>query len=84
MKFENERFQNNHRFCPEKVVHSDSLFGILYAEVKQMNMLKQLNRAMDYIESNLCAEFDLDEAADIACVTADSFNRFFSTPPVCY
>lgn len=43
-----------------------------------MNMLKQLNAAIAYIESNLCAEFDLDVAAGIACVTADSFLRFFS------
>ena len=47
-------------------------------EVKQMNMLKQLNAAIEYIEANLCAEFDLDTAAGIACVTADSFMRFFS------
>ena len=47
-------------------------------EVKQMNMLKQLNAAIEYIEANLCAEFDLDTAAGIACVTADSFIRFFS------
>lgn len=43
-----------------------------------MNMLKQLNAAIEYIEANLCAEFDLDTAAGIACVTADSFIRFFS------
>lgn len=43
-----------------------------------MNMLKQLNAAIGYIEANLCAEFDLDTAAGIACVTADSFTRFFS------
>ena len=43
-----------------------------------MNMLKQLNLAIEYIEANLCAEFDLDTAAGIACVTADSFIRFFS------
>lgn len=43
-----------------------------------MNMLKQLNAAIAYIESNLCAEFDLDVAVGIACVTADSFLRFFS------
>ena len=43
-----------------------------------MNMLKQLNEAIEYIEQNLCAEFDLDEAARLACVTADSFIRFFS------
>ena len=40
-----------------------------------MNMLKQLNAAIEYIEANLCAEFDLDTAAGIACVTADSFIR---------
>ena len=43
-----------------------------------MNMLKQLNSAIEYIEANLCAEFDLDTAAGIACITADSFIRFFS------
>ena len=43
-----------------------------------MNMLKQLNSAIEYIEQNLCAEFSLDEAARRACVTADSFMRFFS------
>ena len=47
-------------------------------EVKQMNMLRQLNAAMTYIEENLCAELDLDEAAKLACVTVDSFARFFS------
>ena len=43
-----------------------------------MNMLKQLNAAMEYIEANLCAEINLDDVARIACVTADSFTRFFS------
>jgi len=43
-----------------------------------MNMLRQLNAAMEYIEANLCLEIDLDAAAEIACVSADSFARFFS------
>jgi len=43
-----------------------------------MNMIKQLNAAIEYIEANLCTEFDLNTAAGIACVTADSLNRFFS------
>ena len=43
-----------------------------------MNMPKHLNAAIAYIESNLCAEFDLEEAARLACVTSDSFLRFFS------
>lgn len=43
-----------------------------------MNMLRQLNAAMEYIEANLCAEFDPDRAATIACITTDSFIRFFS------
>ncbi len=41
-----------------------------------MNMLKQLNASIEYIEANLCAEINLDIAASIACVTADSFIRF--------
>lgn len=43
-----------------------------------MDMLEQLNAAVEYIEANLCAGLDLDTAAGIACVTADSFIRFFS------
>ena len=43
-----------------------------------MNLLKQLDEAVKYIESNLCDELDMDELAHIACVTADSFCRFFS------
>ena len=43
-----------------------------------MNLLKQLNAAMAYIEENLCGEIDFEKAAGIACVTADSLARFFS------
>ena len=43
-----------------------------------MGMLKQLNAAIGYIESNLSDEIDLDKVAAIACVTKDSFIRFFS------
>lgn len=43
-----------------------------------MDMLKQLNDAIAYIEANLCAELDLDRAAGVACVSRDSFARFFS------
>lgn len=43
-----------------------------------MDMLRQLNRAVAYIEDNLCGEIDPAEAARIACVTRGSFERFFS------
>ena len=43
-----------------------------------MDMLKQLNSAIRYLEENLRAELDLDEAAKLACLTKDSFRRFFS------
>lgn len=43
-----------------------------------MNMLRHLNSAIGYIEKNLCDEINLEEAAKIACVTSDSFLRFFS------
>jgi len=43
-----------------------------------MNILNHLNTAMEYIEENLCAELDLEEVAGRACVSADSFRRFFS------
>ncbi|MBQ7337643.1 MAG: AraC family transcriptional regulator [Clostridia bacterium] len=43
-----------------------------------MDVLKQLNAAVLYIEDNLCAEPDVDAAARLACVTTDTFLRFFS------
>lgn len=43
-----------------------------------MNILKQLNSAVEYIEANLCNKIDTDELARIACATPDSFIRFFS------
>ena len=43
-----------------------------------MDMLKQLNAAADYIETHLCETVDPSEAAKRACVTEDSFLRFFS------
>jgi len=41
-------------------------------------MLERVNEAIAYIERNLCGEVDLGRAAKIACVTQDSFLRFFS------
>lgn len=43
-----------------------------------MDMLDRLNAAMEYIEGQLCGEVDLAWVAQIACVSADSFTRFFS------
>ncbi len=43
-----------------------------------MTMIEQLNAAIAYIERNLCDEIDTDEIARIACVSRDSFLRFFS------
>lgn len=43
-----------------------------------MDILKQFNAAIEYIEANLCTEIDFDIAASIACVSTDSFVRFFS------
>lgn len=43
-----------------------------------MDTLRRLNDAVAYVEKNLCDEIDLDRAARIACVTRDSFLRFFS------
>lgn len=43
-----------------------------------MEMLKSINNAMEYLETHLCAEWDLGKLAEIACVSADSFLRFFS------
>ncbi len=43
-----------------------------------MDMLKQLNAAISYIEANLRDEIDFKAVAQIACLTKDSFMRFFS------
>lgn len=43
-----------------------------------MDIVEQLNKAISYIESALCEEIQLDTVAQIACVTKDSFLRFFS------
>jgi len=41
-------------------------------------MLKQLTDAMRFVEENLQSEIDFEEVSKIACVTKDSFMRFFS------
>lgn len=43
-----------------------------------MDMIKQLNDSINYIEANLTGNVDPDEAARIACVSRDSYLRFFS------
>lgn len=43
-----------------------------------MEMIQSLNNAMEYLESHLCAEWDLGKLSEIACVSSDSFLRFFS------
>lgn len=43
-----------------------------------MDMLRQLNDSINYIEANLSGNVDPGEAARIACVSVDSYLRFFS------
>jgi len=43
-----------------------------------MDMIRALNAAIRYMEDNLGGELDLEQAAKIACVNPDSFQRFFS------
>lgn len=43
-----------------------------------MDMLKQLNQAVEYVEDHLCEEVDLKQAARIACISEGNFSRFFS------
>ena len=43
-----------------------------------MNILSQLNDAAEYIEKNLTGEIDLEKASQLACISKDSFLRFFS------
>lgn len=47
-------------------------------KVIRVDMLEQLNGAVKYMERNLRGEVDFEEAAKVACVTKDSFQRFFS------
>ncbi len=43
-----------------------------------MDIIKQLNNAIAYIEDNLCNEIDTNEIAQIALYPYDKFKRFFS------
>ena len=43
-----------------------------------MDVIKQLNNAIAYIENNLCDEIDTNKVAEIAICPYDKFKRFFS------
>lgn len=43
-----------------------------------MDVIKQLNNAITYIEENLCDEIDTNRIAEIARCPYDKFKRFFS------
>ena len=43
-----------------------------------MDIIKQLNNAIAYIENNLCGEIDTNKIAEIALCPYDKFKRFFS------
>ncbi len=43
-----------------------------------MDILKQLNNAVIFIEDNLCGDIDTDKIAEIALCPYDKFKRFFS------
>ena len=43
-----------------------------------MEWLKRLNKAVDYIEDNLCGTISIEKAAKIACCSAYHFQRMFS------
>ena len=43
-----------------------------------MDIIKQLNDAIAYIENNLCGEIDTNKIAEIAICPYDKFKRFFS------
>lgn len=42
-----------------------------------MDMLNQLNKAVDYIENHLSEDVNIGDAAKIACENTDSFKRIF-------
>lgn len=43
-----------------------------------MDWLLRMNRALDYIESNLTGEIELKEVARSACCSSHQFQRMFS------
>ena len=43
-----------------------------------MDILERLNSAIDYVESNLCEDIDINKVAKIASNSADNFQRLFS------
>lgn len=43
-----------------------------------MDIIKQLNNSISYIENNLCGEIDTNKIAEIALCPYDKFKRFFS------
>ena len=43
-----------------------------------MDLLERLNSAVNYIESNMCNEIDINEIAKITLYTTDGFQRLFS------
>lgn len=43
-----------------------------------MEWIERLNHAVDYIEQNLCAQIDYEQAAKIACCSSFHFQRMFS------
>ncbi|MNO31010.1 hypothetical protein D3C76_209600 [compost metagenome] len=43
-----------------------------------MTWVERMNKALDYIENNLCEDIDITQAAKIACCSNSSFQRMFS------
>ncbi|HEX3048362.1 MAG TPA: AraC family transcriptional regulator [Bacillota bacterium] len=43
-----------------------------------MDLLQRMNGALDFIESNITEEIDLEKVAQIACCSANHFQRMFS------
>jgi AraC family transcriptional regulator len=43
-----------------------------------VDILSRLNDAIEYVESHLCDEINIEEISRIALYTPDSFNRLFS------
>ena len=61
-------YPDNTASAPKKSGIAKSSLIYCTRKVKRMDMLKQLNAAMVYIEQNLCNDVHFDEAARIACV----------------
>jgi AraC family transcriptional regulator len=65
--------------CSEIVATLTCIFDTLILKGGfYMDWLKRMTRALDYVESNLATEIDMNEAAKMACCSSYNFQKMFS------